>query len=529
MTDLAGNSASATVSGVNIDKTAPSVTATPSPAANAAGWNNTDVTVTFAGTDALSQIATCDPAAVLSSEGDNLGATGSCSDKAGNNASATASGIKIDKTAPTITAQRDTAANANGWNNGDVSASYSASDALSGLGSPASGTFTFTAEGAGLSHEFTVTDLAGNSASATVSGVNIDKTAPSVMATPSPAANAAGWNNTNVTVTFAGTDTLSGIDIDMCAAAANLTSEGDNLSATGSCSDKAGNSASATASPIKIDKTAPTITGGRLPLANSFGWNKSDVTATYEANDALSGFAGWAYGNGIHTFTAEGAGQSYTFTGTDKAGNSASATVSGINIDKTKPTLAPVVSPNPVILNGTATATPNATDTLSGIQNQSCPSVSSSSVGANTLNCSATDKADNMASEAANYSVNYAWNGFLQPINDTAHQTSTTQSKFKLGQTVPVKFVLRDAAGLSVQQTVNPNFLMSGNLGSCASYATLETMDPVTPDVSPVFKWDGTQYHFNWSTKAGLSSGVYRIYAKIADGTQPWVDICLTK
>ena len=201
------------------------------------------------------------------------------------------------------------------------------------------------------------------------------------------------------------------------------------------------------------------------------------MTATYEATDALSGFAGWAYGNGSHTFTAEGAGQSYTFTGTDKAGNSASATVSGINIDKTAPTLAPVVSPNPVILNGTATATPNATDTLSGIQNQSCPSVSSSSVGAKTLNCSATDKADNTGSAVTNYSVVYDWNGFLQPINDTAHQTSTTQSKFKLGQTVPVKFVLRDAAGLSVQQTVNPNFLMSDNLGSCSTYTTLETVN----------------------------------------------------
>jgi hypothetical protein len=154
--------------------------------------------------------------------------------------------------------------------------------------------------------------------------------------------------------------------------------------------------------------------------------------------------------------------------------------------------------------------------------------VNSTSVGTKTLTCSATDKAGNTASLQTSYSVVYAWDGFLQPINDTAHQIRTTQSKFKLGQTVPVKFVLRDAAGVSVQQTSNPTFLMSSNLGTCASYATLETTEPLTPDVSPVFKWDGTQYHFNWSTK-GLSSGVYRIYAKIADDTQPWVDICLTK
>jgi Galactose oxidase, central domain len=124
--------------------------------------------------------------------------------------------------------------------------------------------------------------------------------------------------------------------------------------------------------------------------------------------------------------------------------------------------------------------------------------------------------------------ITYDWQGFLQPINDTAHQIGATQSKFKLGQTVPVKFIIRDAAGVAVQQTTNPTFRMSNNLGACSSYATLETTDQSAPDVVPVFKWDGTQYHFNWSTK-GLTGGVYRIYAQIGDGTQPWVDVCLTK
>ena len=91
-----------------------------------------------------------------------------------------------------------------------------------------------------------------------------------------------------------------------------------------------------------------------------------------------------------------------------------------------------------------------------------------------------------------------------------------------------MKFVLRDAAGISVQQATNPSFLMSGNLGACGSFVTLEDVETLTPSVVPMFTWDGMQYHFNWSTK-GFSSGVYRISAKLADGTQPWVDICLTK
>src|SRR5262249_1135262 len=130
---------------------------------------------------------------------------------AGNSISAQVQNINIDKTAPIISAQRDTAANAYGWNNTDVAASYAASDALSGLDSPASGSYTFTSEAAGQGHTFTVTDLAGNSASATVSDVNIDKTAPTISGSADRAANANSWYNADVIVSFAGSDALSGL------------------------------------------------------------------------------------------------------------------------------------------------------------------------------------------------------------------------------------------------------------------------------------------------------------------------------
>ncbi len=52
-----------------IDKTTPTASASRSPAANGNGWNNTDVTVHFTGTDALSEIDFCDADVVLSSRG----------------------------------------------------------------------------------------------------------------------------------------------------------------------------------------------------------------------------------------------------------------------------------------------------------------------------------------------------------------------------------------------------------------------------------------------------------------------------
>ena len=123
--------------------------------------------------------------------------------------------------------------------------------------------------------------------------------------------------------------------------------------------------------------------------------------------------------------------------------------------------------------------------------------------------------------------VVYRWDGFLQPINDTAHDL-TVMSKFKLGQTIPAKFVLKNAAGAVVLQTGSPEFTRSANLGACDTNSIPEDVPALTADVVPQYKWDGSQYHYNWSTK-GLTSGLYRVFAKLGDGTTQSVDICLTK
>jgi hypothetical protein len=115
--------------------------------------------------------------------------------------------------------------------------------------------------------------------------------------------------------------------------------------------------------------------------------------------------------------------------------------------------------------------------------------------------------------------------GFLQPINDTAHQIGLLESKFKAGSTIPAKFVLKDALGAIVQQATSPVFSMSKLDASCGA-TTADTTETVAPDAGSVYTWDGSQYHFNWSTK-GLKAGEYRIYAALADGSKPYVNICL--
>ncbi len=94
----------------------------------------------------------------------------------------------------------------------------------------------------------------------------------------------------------------------------------------------------------------------------------------------------------------------------------------GANADTTPPTLAPQVAPNPVLLNGTATASPNASD-ASGIASSSCTQPVTSSVGLKTVDCTATDTAGNTATSAA---VDVTVDNPEPPAQFTATPTTVT-------------------------------------------------------------------------------------------------------
>jgi len=177
--DNAGNSGSGSYE-FQYDATVPDISGSAAPAANSYGWNNTDVAVTFTCSDATSGIASCGPDATLTGEGADQYVTGAAVDNAGNRASATVGPISIDKTPPTVTAASSPAPNAYGWNNTDVTVSFSGVDALSGIAAcdPA---VVLSGEGAGQSATGSCTDRADNSASATASGINIDKTPPTII------------------------------------------------------------------------------------------------------------------------------------------------------------------------------------------------------------------------------------------------------------------------------------------------------------------------------------------------------------
>jgi hypothetical protein len=178
------------------------------------------------------------------------------------------------------------------------------------------------------------------------------------------------------------------------------------------------------------------------------------------------------------------------------------------------------------LVNGDTVATVTLTSTGAAVPAAigSYPIVPSAAVGAKAGNYDVTYLNGTLK-------VQFLWDGFLQPINDTAHDQHTTSpvSRFKAGQTIPAKFDLKNANGTVVTQTGSPTFNFARIGGACDSFTEPETLDMVyQPSSMPVYTLQGGHYQYNWSTK-GLAIGLYEIYANLADGTSRSVYICLNK
>lgn len=608
-TDVAGNTASVDVTGVNIDTEPPSISGAPTTDPNGAGWYNGDVTVKWTCADKLSGVAHCPGDSVITGEGSGLQAVGNATDKADNTASAAAPAVDIDRTPPATTAVAP-----GGWTNDSVTLALSATDNLSGVaathfrldgGADQTGnSVTVTAEG---DHAVTFwsVDIAGNAESPTTAHVKIDKTAPSIGHTQSPEANGAGWNNTDVTVTFTcgdqaglsgvrsctgpqkvsaegasmavvGTavdnagntatdtdtlnidktapsitpsadrspngsgwynaevtvsfscgDSLSGVAD--CAAPVTLH-EGAGQSASGSVHDRAGNAANATSTGFNIDETAPTIKGAVTTSANAGGWYRGPVTVHFTCADALSGVADCP---ADAVLTSDGADQTVTGTAHDRAGNAASVVIGGINIDTHGPALTVNgVTEGGVYLLGTA-PTPgcSATDALSDVAGPCTGTLTggnANGVGTFTYTATATDKAGNTSTLVVHYKVIYRFDGFLQPINDTAHQTGTATSIFKAGSTVPAKIQVKRADGTIVQTVTAPVWLTPLK-GNAATAPVDETAYTDSTTSGSAYRWDATgqQYIFNWGTSKTQVGYYWRVGVTLDDGQTYYVSIGL--
>lgn len=156
--------------------------------------------------------------------------------------------FNVDNAAPVSTAAIAGTAGLNGWYNSSVEVTIVSTDSLSGIaGSSYSldgGAFAvyntpFMVNGEGAhTVKFKAADNVGNAETERTLTFWIDVTTPVVAAAASPSADANGWNKEPVTVTFTGTDTVSGIAY--CSPQAVIGVEGSSRTVSGYCSDYSG-------------------------------------------------------------------------------------------------------------------------------------------------------------------------------------------------------------------------------------------------------------------------------------------------
>jgi len=147
--------------------------------------------------------------------------------------------------------------------------------------------------------------------------------------------------------------------------------------------------------------------------------------------------------------------------------------------------------------------------------------IDTGSVGPKTFTVEATDKALNEANKTVAYSVKYKYSGISQPIN------SDGSSIFKLGQTIPVKFQLKDANDNTVKAASNPTIAIQ-YLGPNSIGTVWEPYSTGAANIGNQFRYDdiSQQYIYNLGTK-GLSTGMWKISISLDDGTTKEVFISL--
>jgi hypothetical protein len=343
-----------------------------------------------------------------------------------------------------------------------------------------------------------------------------DTTAPDISYTLNPAAPDGdnGWYVGNVTLTWTVSEPESSGSLVLIGCVdQNITS--DQNATDYSCSATSdGGSAGPVTVAIKRDATLPTISGSASPAANGAGWNNTDVAVAFACADATSGIASCGPDEML---TSEGTGQSVAGTATDNAGNSNSATVSGINIDKTAPvvTVTGVTDGASYYFGSVPAAGCTTGDALSGVATNAMPTGGLGTVGFHTVTCGgALDVAGNSGAASASYTV-LAWTltGFFKPVNMGEDVWNTVKG----GSTVPLKF--RVFVGEAELTDTSAILSFTTTKMSCTAGESEEPV-AVTTTGGTVLRYDttGQQFIQNWQTPKG--AGCYKTTVTTLDGSE---------
>ncbi|MCX6060617.1 MAG: HYR domain-containing protein [Chloroflexi bacterium] len=209
-------------------------------------------------------------------------------------------------------------------------------------------------------------------------------------------------------MSFSGTDAGSGIA--SCTAPVTLSTEGSGQSASGTCTDNAGNiSNTASVNNINIDKTQPVIVVPANITNEATGASGATVNYTTTVSDNLDG--------GITVSCSPASGSTFaigTTTVTCSTTDSADNTDSGSFTVTVEDTTSPIITvPANITKEATGstgalvTFTASASDIVDGALTTTCSPASglTFAIGTTTVTCSASDSAGNTSSSTFNIQI----------------------------------------------------------------------------------------------------------------------------
>jgi len=306
-----------------------------------------------------------------------------------------------------------------------------------------------------------VTDSHGASSSCAATITIVDRAPPTTTVAATPPANVAGWQKSDVTISFTAADNVGGSGVQSityraegaqniasttvigASASAQISANGVTTLFFGS-RDQAGNEEAIKTLIVRLDKLAPAINCGTADGQ----WHASDVTITCSATDPHSGLADPANGSfslatAVPSGTETANAATTARTVCDVAGNcSNGGPIGGNKIDKKPPSIV-IKSPaaTTYTIGQAVPAMYACADGGSGLQSCSGPvasgmNISTAAIGPITFNVKAQDQVGNHSTASVLYAVTY---GVCAQYDQ--------EKEYKAGSTIPVRLQLCDAAG----------------------------------------------------------------------------------
>jgi hypothetical protein len=343
--------------------------------------------------------------------------------------------VIVDDQPPVVTGAPDRAPNANGWYNAPVTITWSSTEPNPALGAPTTPAPTVVStQGANQ----TVTsgkscDSAGNCATGTVTGINLDMTPPSVSVTG--ATNGATYTGGVAPTPGCSTsDSLSGV---ATSATLSVTSTGNSYTATCSgATDNAGNAAapvSVSYQVLPIGWTTASLTdSGGNPISGASVTFRSASGSVTNATTGSDGTAGVALTPGTYSVTMNYASgyQTKTITVTANGPNTVSFGTDAVTVQINDPDSADLANASVSHAGNTGTFGPKTVVNASGdVTFQVLP-------GSNTFTAyDANGYQSQTVTVTANSTVTFATDAVTVQINDPDSADLATATVSHAGNT----------------------------------------------------------------------------------------------